>query len=155
MSDLKGDEGVHWTEQSVDSFVHRITFDFTTQIEQAVPSQDELARKLGVTEGRVSQILNSSSISLKNIVKSARAIGRKVALVLYDDDDPSNTNGPVSSQIFSVCWERAGKPTDFFALEALSDSPRTALEKGAEQDGQSTQDGAKQKGNCSPLGEKE
>lgn len=110
----------HWTERSIDDFVSRITFDFTTQIEQAVGSQAELARSLGVSKGRVSQILSSHSISLKNIVKHARAIGKKVAIVLYDDSDPKNTNGPVNSQIFSTCWERAGKPADFFDLEATT-----------------------------------
>jgi hypothetical protein len=51
-------------------------------------------------------------------VKYARAIGRKVALVLYDDKDSENQQGPVNSGIFSKCWERAGKPKDFFALDS-------------------------------------
>lgn len=109
----------HWTERSIEDFVHRITFDFTNQIEEAAGSQASLARSLGVSKGRVSQILSSHSIGLKNIVKSARAIGKKVAIVLYDDNDPENTNGPVNSQVFSTCWDRAGKPADFFDLQAF------------------------------------
>ena len=112
----------HWTERSTEDFVQRITFDFTTQIEKALESsnssQAELATKLRVTEGRVSQILNNpGNLGLKNIVKYARAIGRKVAIVLYDDGDSANRNGPVNSEIFSTCWERAGRPNDFFALD--------------------------------------
>src|SRR5215472_12901813 len=112
----------HWTTQSTSAFVHRITFDFARQIEQALESsqqkQAELAAGLGLTEGRVSQTLNNpSSMSLKTIVKYARAIGKKVAVVLYDDRDQANDEGPISSEIFSRCWERSGRPRDFFELE--------------------------------------
>lgn len=115
----------HWTERSVDDFVQRITFDFTTQIEKELESgkssQAELAKELGVSEGRVSQVLNNpGNLGLKSVVKYARAIGRKVALVLYDDGDSENRNGPVNSEIFSTCWERAGRPADFFALRSTT-----------------------------------
>jgi transcriptional regulator with XRE-family HTH domain len=118
-------KGQHWTERTADDFVHRISFDFVTQIEKALEvdesSQAELAKNLGVTEGRVSQILNNpGNIGLKNIVKYARAIGRKVAIVLYDDGDAMNNNGPVNSEIFSTCWQRAGCPADFFELKSVS-----------------------------------
>ena len=113
----------HWTERTTEDFVHRISFDFVTQIEKALDgsniSQARLAKDLGVTEGRVSQTLNSpGNIGLKNIVKYARAIGRKVAIVLYDDGDTTNKNGPVNSEIFSTCWEQAGRPSDFFSLRS-------------------------------------
>jgi len=115
----------HWTERSVDAFVQRITFDFATQITKALEgsksSQADLAKYLGVSEGRVSQILNSpGNLGLKNVVKYARAIGRKVALVLYNDGDSENHDGPVNSEIFSTCWERAGRPADFFAMQTTS-----------------------------------
>lgn len=115
-------KGQHWTERSTEDFVQRIAFDFTTQIEKLLESgnssQAALAKSLGLTEGRVSQILNNpGNLGLKNVVRFARAIGRKVALVLYDDGDPMNTNGPVNSEIFSTCWERAGRPADFWALQ--------------------------------------
>jgi hypothetical protein len=111
----------HWTERSLQDFVHRISFDFVAQVEKALESKEnsqaKLAKSLGVTDGRVSQVLNNpGNLGLKNVVKYARAIGRKVAIVLYDDGDPSNRNGPVNSEIFSTCWERAGRPNDFFAL---------------------------------------
>ncbi len=115
----------HWTERSVEDFVQRITFDFTTQIEKALEgsntSHADLAKDLRVSEGRVSQILNNpGNLGLKNVVKYARAIGRKVALVLYDDGDSENRSGPVNSEIFSTCWEHAGKPADFFEMDVLT-----------------------------------
>jgi transcriptional regulator with XRE-family HTH domain len=118
-------KGQHWTERSTEDFVQRITFDFTTQIEQALEgsnsSQAALAKNLGVSDGRVSQILNNpGNIGLKNIVRYARAIGRKVAIVLYDDGDAANDNGPVNAEIFSTCWELVGRPADFFALRSAS-----------------------------------
>ncbi len=113
----------HWTERSAEDFVQRITFDFATQIDKALEqsgsSQAELAKTLGVSEGRVSQVLNNpGNLGLNSVVKYARAIGRKIAIVLYDDRDTANNNGPVNSEIFSTCWERAGRPVDFFALRS-------------------------------------
>src|SRR5947209_11775945 len=104
----------HWTAKSVDAFFQRIAFDFITQIEKRVDAlprkQAELAEKLGVTEGRVSQILNNPAgnvISLKKAIKLARAVGMKVALVAYDEKDPDNERRPVNSDIFRLSWERS------------------------------------------------
>jgi hypothetical protein len=41
----------------------------------------------------------------------------KVAVVAYDDGDPSNEKGPINSEIFSVCWSQCGRPRDFFDLQ--------------------------------------
>lgn len=111
----------HWTESNPNNFLSRITFDFIAQLEQKMESlpltQSELAKKLDVTEGYVSQILNNpSNLSLRTIIKYARALGLKVAVVAYDDNDPDNTRGLVNSEIFSICWEKQGKPVDFFSL---------------------------------------
>lgn len=115
----------HWTERNTKDFFHRVAFDFVAQIEELLEagkiSQADLAKALGVTEGRVSQVLNNpGNLGLESAVKYARALQRKVALVLYDDHDPGNQNGPVSSDIFSTCWERAGRPTDVYALQNRS-----------------------------------
>ena len=112
----------HWTAESNAAFVHRISADFLAQVEkrmEAIPiTQGALARKLGVSEGAVSQILNNpQNLTLKTVVAYARALGIKVSLVAYDDNDPLNERGPVNSEIFSVCWENAGKPSDFWSLQ--------------------------------------
>lgn len=126
----------NWTEESVANFLSRITFDFITQLDKrmdAIPlKQSELAKKLGVTEGSVSQILNNpSNLSLKTIVKYARALGVKVALVAYDDNDPENANGLINSEIFTASWERVGKPQDFFELNNKPQSTETYFENDA------------------------
>jgi len=113
----------HWTAASDDAFLHRITFDFLTQLEKKMESeplsQAELAEKLGVTESAVSRVLNNpQNLTLKTIVKYARAVGVKVSLVAYEDDDHENLFGPVNSEIFSVCWQRCGQPHDFWSLES-------------------------------------
>src|SRR5258708_2354672 len=111
----------HWTERSVDDFVYKIAADFMSVIESAMDgtiTQAELASRLGVSEGRVSQALNNpGNLTLKKIVEYARALGLKVSIVAYDDGDPGNNNGPISSEIFSNCWEWLGRPVDFFELE--------------------------------------
>jgi transcriptional regulator with XRE-family HTH domain len=115
-------DGQHWTARSADDFVSRITSDFAAQVQQVLEAnernQASLARALGLTEGRISQTLNNpASMSLKTIVKYARAIKRKVAIVLYDDRDSNNDLGPINSEVFFKCWERLGRPRDFFDLQ--------------------------------------
>jgi transcriptional regulator with XRE-family HTH domain len=112
----------HWTERSVDDFLYRVAADFSTQLEKRIQSEPlskvKLAQKLGVSKGRVSQILNNpGNLTLKMIIKCARALGMKVAIVPYDDGDSNNERGPINSEIFRVCWENAGKPIDFWSLE--------------------------------------
>jgi len=111
----------HWTSEDDTAFVHRIAFDFVTQLEKRMEAmsltQGGLAKKLGVSEGAVSQILNNpQNLTLKTIVAYARALGIKASIVAYDDNDPLNQRGPVNSAIFSTCWENAGKPSDFWSL---------------------------------------
>ena len=117
----------NWTEKNLENFLSRVTFDFITQLEKRMETlpltQAELAEKLNITAGRVSQILNgSSNLELKSIIKYARALGLKVAVVAYNDGDPDNTRGLINSEIFSTCWERQGAPVDFFALEETNNS---------------------------------
>jgi transcriptional regulator with XRE-family HTH domain len=113
----------HWTESSTADFVYRIASDFIMQLEKRLElqpmSQKELADKLNVTIGRVSQVFNNpGNLTLRNFVQYSRALGMKVAVVAYDDDDLQNQSGPVNSDIFTKCWERAGRPHDFFDLAA-------------------------------------
>ena len=117
----------HWTNDSAKSFLFRIAFDFVAQLEKMMDAEgvspSELAQRLRVSKGRVSQIMNNpGNLTLKTMVEWARALGVKVAIVTYDDDDVDNDNGPVNPQIFTTCWEKAGKPTDFFAANMVAAS---------------------------------
>lgn len=118
----------HWTEDSVAGFLYKIAADFVTQLEEKMDSlplsQSEVAERLGVSEGRVSQILNNpGNLTLKMIIKCARSLGLKVALVAYDDKDPANERGPINSDIFRICWENQGRPRTFRYLQ--SQAPQT------------------------------
>jgi transcriptional regulator with XRE-family HTH domain len=114
---------MHWTESNVEAFIQRVTFDFITQLEKKMESspdvnQSALAQKLDVTEGAVSQILNSPrNLTLKTMVRYARALGMKLAVVAYDDGDEENRRGPINSDIFRLCWERAERPRTFRQLQ--------------------------------------
>jgi hypothetical protein len=112
----------HWTERSVEDFLYKIAADFVQQIENYLGASGEnradFAKKLGRTPGRVSQVLNApGNLTLRKIIEYARAANKKVAIVAYDDDDPTNSKGLVNSQVFEQCWLRYGRPTDFFALD--------------------------------------
>ena len=64
----------HWTEDSTDDFIHKIVGDFVRFIEIEMgdsTSGSDLAKKVGVSAGRVSQVLNNPgnlefSISTRN-----------------------------------------------------------------------------------------
>lgn len=126
----------HWTMTSVDDFVHRLSFDFITQLAKRLESspinRTEFAQKLGVSKGRVSQILNNpSNLTLNKAVKYARALGMKVSVIAYDDHDPKNENGPINSEIFTICWDKAGRPTDFQRAENVALLGETATTEAA------------------------
>jgi predicted XRE-type DNA-binding protein len=111
----------HWTDRSTKDFVYRISSDFILQIEKKMEeervNQAHLAETLGVTDGRVSQVLrNPGNLTLRKMVEYARSLGMKISVVAYEDNDPENENGPINSEIFNACWIKAGKPTDFFTL---------------------------------------
>jgi len=110
----------HWTENSPEDFIHKIVGDFVRFIENTMGesvSQIDLAKKIGVSAGRVSQVLNNpGNLSLKTIVEFSRALGAKVSIVGYCDDDPTNANGPISAEVFRGCWTKYGRPHDFFAV---------------------------------------
>jgi transcriptional regulator with XRE-family HTH domain len=128
----------HWTSANSKAFIHRITFDFIAQIEKKIDvlnwKQSDLAKKLGVTEGSVSQVLNSerNNLTLRSMVSYANAVGLKIAIVAYDDDDPQNDYGPVGSEIFEIAWDKLGKPRDIWSLkenvQAISTN-RASLER--------------------------
>ncbi len=124
----------HWSERSIGAFVHRIAFDFITQIQKRLEerriSKKDFARIVRVSPSRVSQVFNApGNLTLANAAEYARAAGLKVALVAYDDGDPRNLNGPISSEIFEQCWKLQGEPIDFFQLAdtAGSEARRVSL----------------------------
>jgi len=112
----------HWTEKSTADFLFRIGSDFIAQIETKMETlpmkQNELAEKLGVSKGRVSQIFNNpGNLTLSMIIKCARAVGMKPSVVAYDDGDKENKYGPVHSELFRLCWEHSGKPRDIWSIK--------------------------------------
>lgn len=122
---------VHWTERSIKDYFFRIAFDLIAQFEKKMESENiskaELAKRLKITKGRVSQVLNNpGNISIRNIVKYARTLGMKVSILAYEDDDPQNKRGPINSEIFKICWEQCDKPRDFWAFQEIEESSSMA-----------------------------
>jgi DNA-binding phage protein len=106
---------IHWTENGIEDYLFRIGADFVFQLENKIGSQKDFAKSLQVTEGAVSQKLNKpGNLKLHTMIKYARALGLKLSVVLYDDGDSENKRGPVNADVFRLCWEKAGKPTDFW-----------------------------------------
>jgi predicted XRE-type DNA-binding protein len=111
----------HWTARSVDDFAYRIASDFVAQIETKLENEGidrvEFAKAVGVTPGRVSQVLNTPThFNLRSMVSYAQGAGLKVAIIAYEDDDPKNKLGPINAQVFTSCWRKAGRPKDLFEL---------------------------------------
>lgn len=121
----------HWTEKEISDFIFRIGADFVAQIENELETgpfqQKDLAKKLDLSEGAVSQTLNNpGNLKLKTIVRYARALGMKASIILYDDNDPQNEYGPIHADVFKSCWENAGKPKNFWDTREI-DSTVTAF----------------------------
>lgn len=121
--------GRHWTSQSIEDFVNRISNDFVVQLEKRIEDKEityqEVADRVGVTGGAVSQVLNKpGNLELKTMVQYAQSVGMKVAIIAYDDGDYDNDKGPIISEIFTQCWNRLGKPQDFFDLEDMKKTER-------------------------------
>jgi transcriptional regulator with XRE-family HTH domain len=88
-------------------------------------NQRGLAERLGIGESAVSQVLNNpNNLTLKTIIKYARALGLKISLLAYDDRD---TRGPIGSDVFAECWERMGRPQDLSALPEKASIERGAM----------------------------
>jgi hypothetical protein len=96
----------HWTARSPNDFEYSVRASFYAQLDVSDTHRH---------------------LSLLRAIKLAAAKGLKVALVAYDDGDAANNNGPVNGQIFARCWEKQGRPTDFFELgDAKPDKPQTS-----------------------------
>lgn len=122
----------HWTERSIKDYLFKVAADFITQLEEKMKllgiTQGNLAKRLSVSKGRISQIVNNpGNISLLTIIEYARTLGMKVAIVAYDDNDPKNKKGPINSEIFKICWEKYGKPHDFWAVQDRNKSADTNM----------------------------
>lgn len=117
----------HWTDQSLRDFSYWILSDFTAQVEtsleQSGMSNNAFAEVIHVSPGRVSQVLNDpGNLTIGNVVKYARGLGKKVALVMYDDVDPENTKGPIHAEVFTECWQRMGCPQEMYDLNTMTQS---------------------------------
>jgi|GEM_PF-6912231 len=121
----------HWTERSLKDYIFRIAADFIVQLEDKMEllplSRGALAKKMKKTKGWVSQVFNNpGNLKIHTIVEYSRALNMKVAIVAYEDNDPKNEKGPINSEIFKICWEKAGKPRDFWAFQEASEEIQRA-----------------------------
>lgn len=117
----------HWTDASLKDFSYWILSDFTSQIETRLDetgiSNSVFANMIHVSPSRVSQVLNDpGNLTIGNVVKYARGLGMKVALVVYSDADPDNTKGPIHADVFTQCWKRMGCPQEVFDLQSITQS---------------------------------
>jgi len=74
---------------------------------------------LGVSESRVSQVLNNpGNLTLRKIIEYARALQLDVAIVAYEGGNTER--GLVPPEIFAKCWAKLGKPRDFFEFDTCT-----------------------------------
>lgn len=78
----------HWTEDNTSSYIASMCMDVCSELD----------------------IPDNQNMSLKTMIELIRAHGKKLSIVVYDDEDPLNEQGPVLGAIFLKCWEAMGKP---------------------------------------------
>lgn len=130
----------HWTERSAKDFLYSIASDFIEQLQErmeAIPmKQSELARAAKVSKGYVSKMFkNPGNLSLETIVKFARIVGMKVSIVGYVDiNDPANSRGPISADVFRKTWEDAERPADMWVFNEMRKAQANTLSARAVQE---------------------
>lgn len=113
----------HWTADSTEDFQFAVAQDFMSEIERVLEeksmSRSDLAQLLRVTKERVSQFINNpGNLTLQSMVKWARSLGMKLAVVPYDDGDHWNAKGPIFAGVFRSCWKTMGQPSNQWELDA-------------------------------------
>ena len=93
----------HWTEKSTKDYIYRISADFRSQLDKVNRGYDHAM----------------PPFNLHTMVRMARMNGLKISVVLYCDGDSKNEHGPIHSDIFRMCWEKCGKPEDFFKMRII------------------------------------
>jgi hypothetical protein len=81
----------HWTNESVKAYRAKIVADWLA----CCPDLHDV---------------DPSKVKLNQIIEYTRSYGLKIAIALYDDEDPKNERGPISQAVFVKCWCDAGKP---------------------------------------------
>ena|SRR6266436_209963 len=110
----------HWTEGNTPGLVRWIASDLMAQLEmrmEQIPGCNhvELSKRLRVTVGRVSQVMNTpGNITLRNAVHYSGAVDRKVVFVTYDAAVVPSGCAPISGDVFRACWEKLGRPLNMF-----------------------------------------
>ena len=95
----------HWTSDSIEDYLYSVSFGFVAQLQNALHrdalTHKDLSERLGVSESRVSQLLNNpGNLTLRSMVRMSRSLGRKMGVLFYDDADRENAQGPVDPEIF-------------------------------------------------------
>ena len=105
-----------WTSKTNEDYLFSVNYDFVYQLEQRKDhlkwDSKTLAQKIGIGKSWMSQILNNrGNMTLSLMIRCARALGLQVSVVAYDNHDE-----PVPSDIFRLCWEKCGRPSDAWAV---------------------------------------
>ncbi len=109
--------------ENVESHLSTITFNAILRLRQELEanniSQAKLAEAISKSPGRVSQVFNPDRpMTLKQMVKVARAMGLKASVVFYDDGDKEDRFGPLNPGIFESCWIECNKPVRMGQISA-------------------------------------
>lgn len=117
----------HWTEESTDAYKYALTFDFIDQVEAQIELKGITFEQLAVTVNYSPESLkklfeNPWDMTIEFMIKLCKAVGMKLSLLAYDDNDPENYGGPINSQIILNCWEDRGKPKNMFDLGEVDEN---------------------------------
>ncbi|MCP3681286.1 MAG: helix-turn-helix transcriptional regulator [bacterium] len=113
----------HWTEDA-GAFRHWVVDEFVDVIKARLKekniSQETFADMANCSKLAVLEILNKEEyqlLGISDMIKWARALGLKLSIVVYDDDDPDNKLGPVFAEAFVDLWDKCLRPRNFKALK--------------------------------------
>jgi len=118
------DDCKHWTSESTECYLSRMSFDFVRQIESIMKetgvSLDDLAAALGVPkEDAIDTLGNGDTLTLDSMARIAMALGIDLTIIAHKHDR-SFGSGPLFSEVFRMCWEHCGRPSDLYEVQDFS-----------------------------------
>ena len=101
--------------------LYKLSHQFTSQIKIAMDQgglkYKDIAERMGLTPGRVSQIMHDpGNITLSTMIKLGNAVGLKTSVLLYDYNYDNLDDDHIIPSVFRACWRRLGSPKNMLDI---------------------------------------
>lgn len=113
----------HWTEDS-GAYIAFIRSDFVTLLHKHMDNKKrkKFADHFNITDEVINVFLLTKKFSLEEMVDVCRLLGLKLSIVVYDDKDPDNNNGPVLGEVLLDFLNKVGFSREQKDINSVNDN---------------------------------